>query len=134
MFSFRSARFTCDKPKLLTLTSKISNSYGRKSTLKNPIKYAIFGGFDSEYEEDDSPVWDGNFSPTVDITDSDYTEEDSWSPEMEEMDEYPRSPYGSIISCDNLTVDLTQDDEMEISSNKEGEDAIVISDCETEAE
>lgn len=129
---FRSARFTCDKPKLLKLTSKISNSYGRKSTLKNPIKYAIFGGFDSDFEDEDSFVWNGNSPPPADMTDSDYVEEYSWSEEMEELDEQSTSPYGSTTFCE--TVDLTQDDEMEISSIIEGKDTIVISDCETDDE
>lgn len=66
------------------------------------------------------------------MTDSDYVEEYSWSEEMEELDEQSTSPYGSTTFCE--TVDLTQDDEMEISSIIEGEDTIVISDCETDDE
>lgn len=66
------------------------------------------------------------------MTDSDYFEEHSWSEEMEELDEQSTSPYGSTTSCE--TVDLNQDDEMEISSIIEGEDTIVISDCETDDE
>lgn len=79
-------------------------------------------------------IWSGNSSPTVELVDSDYTEEKTWTAGMEEIDELPRSPTDTITSCDNLTVDLTQDDEMEISSTKIEEDAIVISDCDTDVE